>query len=394
MAALTDRSPVIVAAARTPIGKRGGWLAGLKAVELLRHVQLEVIARAGIEPDQVEQIIGGCVTQAGEQSLNVTRNAWLSTGFDPAVGCSTVDVSCGSAQQANHLISALIASDALDVGIACGVESMSRVPMGVNLYQGPGHYKTADYPWQDPPHSQFGGAERIAQRQGISREDADSYGVRSQQRAARAWAEGRFDREVTSVQAPVLGPDGAATGESRLVIRDQGLRETTMQTLAGLRPNIDGAVHTAGTTSQVSDGASAMLWMSWGRARALGLRPRARLTHQVVTGADPYYLLDGPVVATERILRRAGMKLGDVDVAEVNEAFAGVVLNWMAAHDADPERVNVNGGAIALGHPLGSSGTRLLVTALHELERTDAETALVTMCCGGSLGTASLLQRI
>jgi acetyl-CoA C-acetyltransferase len=391
---LTDRSPVIVAATRTPIGKRGGWLAGLKAVELLRHVQLEVIARAGIDPDQVEQIIGGCVTQTGEQSLNVTRNAWLSTGLDPGVGCSTVDVSCGSAQQANHLISALIAADVLDVGIACGVESMSRVPMGANLYQGPGHYKTADYPWQDPPHSQFGGAERIAERQGISRDDADSYGVQSQQRAALAWAEGRFDREVTSVLAPVPGPDGAATTELRRVSRDQGLRETTMQTLAGLRPNVEGAVHTAGTTSQVSDGASAILWMSWERARALGLRPRARLAHQVVTGADPYYLLDGPVVATERILRRAGMKLGDVDVTEVNEAFAGVVLNWMAAHDADPERVNVNGGAIALGHPLGSSGTRLLVTALHELERTGTETALVTMCCGGSLGTASLLQRI
>ncbi|MBV9821318.1 MAG: acetyl-CoA C-acyltransferase, partial [Actinobacteria bacterium] len=331
MAALDDRTPVIVAAARTPIGKRGGWLAGLKAVELLRHVQLEVIARAGIEPDQVEQIIGGCVTQSGEQSLNVTRNAWLSTGHDPGVGCTTVDVSCGSAQQANHLISALIAADALDIGIACGVESMSRVPMGTNLYQGPGHYKTADYPWQDPPHSQFGGAERIAERQGISRADADSYGVQSQRRAARAWAEGRFDREVTPVTAPVLDAEGSPTGERRSVTTDQGLRPTSMETLAGLKPNVEGGVHTAGTTSQVSDGASAILWMSWERARSLGLQPRAKLTHQVVTGADPYYLLDGPVAATGRILRRAGRKLGDIDLVEVNEAFAGVVLNWMQA---------------------------------------------------------------
>jgi acetyl-CoA C-acetyltransferase len=305
-----------------------------------------------------------------------------------------VDVSCGSAQQANHLISALIAADALDVGIACGVESMSRVPMGTNLYQGPGHYKTADYPWQDPPHSQFGGAERIAQRQGISRADADSYGVQSQRRAARAWAEGRFDSEVTPVTAPVLDAEGVPTGEQRTVGTDQGLRATSMETLAGLKPNVEGGVHTAGTTSQMSDGASAILWMSWERARSLGLRPRAKLAHQVVTGADPYYLLDGPVAATERILRRAGRKIGDVDLVEVNEAFAGVVLNWMMAYGADPDRVNVNGGAIALGHPLGSSGTRLLVTALHELERTGAETALVTMCCGGSLGTASLLQRI
>jgi acetyl-CoA C-acetyltransferase len=389
MTALDDRTPVIVAAARTPIGKRGGVFAGLKAVELLRHVQQEVLTRGGIEPGDVEQIIGGCVTQSGEQSLNVTRNAWLNAGHDPAVGCTTVDASCGSAQQANHLVAALIAADAIDVGIACGVESMSRVPIGTNLYQGPGHYKTADYPWDDPPKAQFGGAERIAARLGLTRADADSYGVRSQEHAARAWAEGRFDREVTPVVAPLPEPDGG----TRLVRRDQGLRETTAATLASLRPNIDGAVHTAGTTSQISDGAAAILWMSLGKARALGLRPRARLAHQVVTGADPFYLLDGPVVATERILRRAGMKIGDIDVAEVNEAFAAVVLNWADAHGADLDRVNVNGGAISLGHPLGSSGTRLIVTALHELERTGGETALITMCCGGSLGTASLLQR-
>jgi len=391
---LADRTPVVVAAARTPIGKRNGWLAGLKAVELLRRVQLEVIARAGVEPGEVEQIIGGCVTQAGEQSLNVTRNAWLSTGQDPAVGCTTVDVSCGSAQQATHLVAALIAAGSIDVGISCGVESMSRVPMGVNLYHGPGHYKTRDYPWDDPPNAQFGGAERIARRQGISRSDADAYGLVSQQRAARAWAERRFDREVTPVVAPVLDQDGAPTGESREVRRDQGLRDTTIEALAKLRTNVDGAVHTAGTTSQISDGAAAILWMSWKRARELGLRPRARLAHQAVVGADPYYLLDGPVVATERVLQRAGMKLRDVDLSEVNEAFAAVVLSWVAAHDADPERVNVNGGAIALGHPLGASGARLLVTALHELERAGAETALVTMCCGGALGTASLLQRL
>jgi acetyl-CoA C-acetyltransferase len=382
-AALADRTPVVVAAARTPIGKRDGRLAGLKAVELLRLVQLEVLARAGVEPGAVEQIIGGCVTQSGEQSLNVTRNAWLSTGNDPAVGCSTVDVSCGSAQQANHIVAALIAADAIDVGIACGVESMSRVPIGTNLYRGPGHYKTADYPWDDPPKSQFGGAERIALRQGISRAEADAFGLLSQQRAARAWAEHRFGREVV----PVPVGDGQ-------VDRDEGLRDTTLERLARLRPNVEGAVHTAGTTSQVSDGAAAILWMSYGRARALGLRPRARLLGQVVTGADPYYLLDGPVEATGRVLARTGMKLGDIDLVEVNEAFAAVVLNWMAAYDADPERVNVNGGAIALGHPLGATGTRLLVTALHELERTGGGTALVTMCCGGSLGTASILQRL
>lgn len=382
-----------MAAARTPLGRRGGWLAGLKAVELLRTVQLEVLSRAGIEPAAVDQIIGGCVTQVGEQSLNVARNAWLSTGFSPTVGCTTVDASCGSAQQANHLVVALIESGAIEVGIACGVESMSRVPMGTNLYQGPGHYKTADYPWDDPPHAQFGGAERIARRQRLGREELDTFGVRSQRRAALAHAEGRFDAELVAVRAPVPDESGRPS-ELRLVERDQGLRTTTLQGLAALPPTVVGGLHTAGTTSQVSDGAAAILWMSTRRARELGLAPRARLTHQVVTGADPYYLLDGPVAATAKLIDRAGIRLADVDLVEVNEAFAAVVLNWLAAFWYDPDRVNPNGGAIALGHPLGASGTRLLVTALHELERRDAGTALVTMCCGGSLGTASLLERL
>jgi acetyl-CoA C-acetyltransferase len=389
------RTPVIVSAVRTPIGKRGGALAGLKAVELLRHVQREVIARAGIEPGTVEQIVGGCVTQAGEQSLNVTRNAWLSTGLDPAVGATTVDTSCGSAHQANHLVAALIAAGAIDVGIACGVESMSRVPVGVNLYQGPGHYKTADYPWDDPPKAQFGGAERIAVRQGLTRDDVDAYAIVSQERAAWAWADGRFDREVMAIPAaPVLDRDGQPTGATRDVDLDEGPRPTDAAGLAALRPTVDGGIHTAGNTSQISDGAAAILWMSLDRARAEGLTPRATLAHQVVTGADPYYLLDGPVAATGRILDKSGHKLADLDRYEVTEAFAAVVLNWAAHHDADLERTNVNGGAIALGHPLGASGTRLIVTALHELERRGAETALVTMCCGGSLGTASILRRL
>jgi acetyl-CoA C-acetyltransferase len=386
--------PVIVEAIRTPIGKRGGALAGLKAVELLRHVQTEVIRRAGLEPGAVEQIIGGCVTQVGEQSLNVTRNAWLSTGLDYEVGCTTVDVSCGSAQQANHMVAALIAADVIDVGIACGVEAMSRVPLGTNLYQGPGHYKTADYPWNDPPKAQFGGAERIATRQGLSRSDADLFGLLSQQRAATARAEDRFQREIAPIEAPAPDADGNPTGRPRSVAADEGVRDTTLAGLAALRPVIDGGVHTAGTTSQVSDGAAALLWMSRQRAQALGLRPRARLLHQVVTGADPYYLLDGPVVATRKLLDKAGMSIADIDLFEVNEAFAAVVLSWAAQHKVDLDRVNVNGGAIALGHPVGCTGARLLVTALHELERSDRDLALVTMCCGGSLGTASLLARM
>jgi acetyl-CoA C-acetyltransferase len=377
-----NRRPVIVAAARTPIGRRGGVFNHMKAVELLRHVLVEVIERAGIAPGQVDEIIGGCVTQAGEQSLNVTRNAWLSTGLDPSVGCSTVDVSCGSAQQANHLIAGLIMAGGVDIGIACGVEAMSRVPLGVNLYNGPGHYKTRDYPWDDPPKAQFGGAERIARRQGFTRDDLDAFGLSSQRKAAKAWADGRFDREVVAVPTA-----------STEVVRDEGLRETTTARLAALRSTVDGYLHTAGTTSQVSDGAAAVLWMSTDRAAELGIRPRAVLRHQVVTGCDPYYLLDGPLTATDKILARSGMAVADFDLVEVNEAFAAVPLTWLATTGADPDRLNVNGGAIALGHPVGATGTRLLVSALHELERRNAGTALVTMCCGGALGTASILQR-
>jgi len=383
-----ENRPVLVAAARTPQGKRGGRLSGLKGVELLRLVQLEVIRRAGIEPGSVDQIIGGCVTQAGEQSLNVVRNAWLSTGEDPRVGCTTVDVSCGSAQQANHLVTALIAAGAIETGIACGVEAMSRVPLGTNLYQGPGHYKTADYPWDDPPKAQFGGAERIARREGFTRADADEFGLRSQRRAAGAVADGRFDREIVPVKAP------DENGGQHEVTADEGIRETTGEGLAALRPVVADGIHTAGNTSQISDGAAAVLWMSERRARELGLRPRARLAHQVVTGADPYFLLDGPIEATRRLLARSGQSVRDIDRYEVNEAFASVVLAWCRAFDPDEDRLNVNGGAISLGHPVGATGTRLLVSAIHELERSDREFALVTMCCGGSQGTASLLQRI
>jgi acetyl-CoA C-acetyltransferase len=389
--------PVVVATARTPIGRRGGALAGLKAVQLLRHVLLAVVRRAGIEPEQVEQIVGGCVTQIGEQSLNVTRNAWLNTPAGYQVAASTVDASCGSSQQANHLVAALIAADVIEIGIGCGVESMSRVPIGSNLAAGPGHYKTRDYRYDDPPKAQFGGAERIARREGLSRADVDAYGLLSQQRAAHAWEEGRYKAEVAAIEAPPGGPhpvEGPSAGGPVLVERDEGLRETTLDGLAGLTPVLPDGIHTAGTISQVSDGAAAILWMDQARARALGCPARARLRHQVLTGADPYYLLDGPIVATRKLLDRAGLGISTVDRYEVNEAFAAVVLAWMRAYGADPARLNVNGGAISLGHPLGATGTRLLVSALAELERTDAELALVTMCCGGSQGTASLLQRI
>ncbi|MCW2504698.1 MAG: acetyl-CoA acetyltransferase [Actinomycetia bacterium] len=384
--------PVIVEAVRTPIGKRGGWLAGLHAAELLGAAQRGLLDRAGVDPAVVQQVFGGCVTQGGEQSGNVTRTAWLHAGLPYQAGCMTIDAQCGSAQHAAHLVAGLIAADAIDVGVACGVEAMSRVPLRANLGTNAGLPRPES--WAVDLPNQYVAAERIAARRGLSRSDVDAFGARSQASAARAWSQGHFDREVIPVDAPVVGPEGQPTGETRTVTRDQGLRDTTVDGLARLRPVIEGGLHTAGTSSQISDGAAAVLIMDSARARSLGLRPRARILAQCLIGAEPYYHLDGPVAATESVLARTGMKIDDVDRFEVNEAFASVVLSWMGVHRPDPETVNVNGGAIALGHPVGSTGARLLTTALHELERSDSATALITMCAGGAMSTASIIERL
>ncbi|MEV6599993.1 steroid 3-ketoacyl-CoA thiolase [Actinoplanes sp. NPDC051346] len=384
--------PVIVGAVRTPIGRRGGWLAGLHAAELLGAAQRAVLARTGLDPALVEQAVGGCVTQGGEQSNNITRTAWLHAGLPYTTGCLTIDAQCGSSQHAAHLVAGLIAADAIEVGVACGVESMSRVPLRANLGVDAGMPRPES--WDIDLPNQYVAADRVAARRGLTRADLDGFGVRSQANAARAWQEGRFAAEVTPVDAPVLDADGHPTGETRTVERDQGLRETTAAGLARLRPVLDGGLHTAGTSSQISDGAAALLLMDADRARELGLRPRARFLAQCLVGAEPYYHLDGPVAATERVLARTGMKIDDIDRFEVNEAFASVALSWLGTHRADPDRVNVNGGAIALGHPVGSTGSRLIVSALHELERTGHSTALVTMCAGGAMATASVLERM
>ena len=379
---------VIVEAARTPIGKRGGVLAGLHAAELLGGIQAALLDRAGVAPTAVEQVAGGCVTQAGEQSNNVTRTAWLHAGLPYQAGCLTLDAQCGSAQQAAHLVAGLIAADAIGVGIACGVEAMSRVPLGTAARADAGSPRPAS--WDIDMPNQYVAAERIARRRGLSRADVDAFGLRSQTLAQAGWAQGRFDREVVPVKAPVVD----TAGETRVVDRDEGLRETSMAALARLAPVVSGGLHTAGTSSQISDGAAAVLLAEAGVARSLGLRPRARILAQCLVGAEPYYHLDGPVAATERVLASAGMTIADIDLFEVNEAFASVVLSWLAVHRPDPDRVNVNGGAIALGHPVGSTGARLLTTALHELERRDAGTALITMCAGGAMATATIIERL
>jgi len=383
---------VIVDAVRTPIGKRNGSLSGMHAAEILGAAQRGLVERSGIDPGLVEQVAGGCVTQAAEQSNNVTRTSWLHAGLPQQAGCLTLDAQCGSAQQAAHLIAGLIAADAIEVGVACGVEAMSRVPLGTAAAAG----GTSPRPptWSIDMPNQFEAAERIARRRGLSRADLDALGLRSQRNAARAWAAGHFNREVVPVKAPVPGADRQPTGETATVERDEGLRETTPEGLAALRPVVEGGLHTAGTSSQISDGAAALLLADQRRAAGLGLRPRARIVAQCLIGDDPHYHLDGPIAATERVLRRSGMSLGDIDIFEINEAFAAVVLSWLSVHAPDPDLMNVNGGAIALGHPVGSTGSRLLTTALHELERRDATTALISMCAGGAMATATIIERI
>lgn len=381
-------NPVIVEATRSPIGKRNGWLSGLHATELLGAVQKALVAKAGIDAGSVEQVIGGCVTQFGEQGNNVTRQSWLVAGLPEHVGATSIDCQCGSAQQANHLIAGLIATGAIDIGIACGIEAMSRVPLGANG----GGARAAS--WDIDLPNQFEAAERIAKRRGITRADVDALGLRSQQLAKQAWAQGRFDREISPIEAPVIDENKQPTAELNIVSRDQGMRDTTAEGLAALNPVIEGGIHTAGTSSQISDGAAAVLWMDESVARAQGFTPRARIVSQANVGSETYYHLDGPVQSTARVLEKAGMKIGDIDLVEINEAFASVVLSWAAVHKPDMDRVNVNGGAIALGHPVGSTGSRLITTALHELERTDKSTALITMCAGGALSTGTIIERI
>ncbi|MFI7527216.1 steroid 3-ketoacyl-CoA thiolase [Nocardia salmonicida] len=385
-------TPVIVEAVRTPIGKRRGQLSGLHAAELLGLAQRGLLDRAGLDPAEVEQVIGGCVTQAGEQSNNVTRVAWLHAGLPWQTGATTIDAQCGSAQQANHLVAGLIATGAIDVGIACGVEAMSRVPLGANVGTEAGARRPAS--WSIDLPDQFGAAERIARRRGITRSDIDQFGLRSQQLAAKAWAEGRYDREVLPISAPVLDSEGVATGEKVEVARDQGLRATTIEGLSALKPVMADGIHTAGTSSQISDGAAAVLLMDETVARRKGLRPRARIHTQVLVGSEPEFHLDGPVQACTRLLERSGMTIGDIDLFEINEAFASVALSWAAVHQPDMDRVNVNGGAIAIGHPVGSTGSRLITTALHELERTGQGTAMVLMCAGGALATGTIIERL
>lgn len=385
---------VIVEAVRSPIGRRGGGLSTVHPADLLGAVQRAAVERSGIDPATVDQIVGGNVTQVGEQAFNIARTAWLTAGLPLSVAATTVDSQCGSSQQAASLAAGLIASGACDIVLACGVESMSRIPLGANVKSGPGRAIPKSYYGHYEMTSQFEGAERIATKWGITRADVDAFGLQSQVRAAAARSEGRFESEIVPILAPVLDDEGKPTGETVLVSQDEGIRESSLEKLGSLKSVLENGIHTAGTSSQISDGASALLLMSGEKAKALGLRARARIVTHCLIGVDPVLMLTGPIDATRRVFDRSGMTIADIDTVELNEAFASVALAWERELGADMSKVNPNGGAIALGHPVGCTGARLIVTALHELERTDGTNGLITMCCGGGLGTGTIIERL
>ena len=390
---MSDNDVVIVEAVRSPLGRRAGGLSPVHPIDLLGAVQAEAVKRAGIDPAAIDQVVGGCVSQVGEQTFNIARGAWLTAGLPLTTAATTVDAQCGSSQQATNLAAGLLASGAVDVVMSCGIESMSRVGLGAAARSGPGLPFSSKYPYEGT--SQFEGAERIAEKWGISRQDTDQFGLESQQKAIQAWAEGRFDREVLPITAPIFDAEGNDTGETQVVARDEGLRETSLEKLATLKPVArENGVHTAGTSSQISDGAAAIIMTTERKAKELGLKARARIVAQCLVGVDPVLMLTGPIDATEKLLSKTGMAMSDFDLFEVNEAFASVVLAWEKECKPDHDRVNVNGGAIAIGHPVGGTGARLITTALHELERRDGTRAMITMCCGGGLGSGTVIERI
>jgi acetyl-CoA acyltransferase len=393
---------VIVDAVRTAGGKRNGKLSGWHPADLAAETLSALVTRTGIDPGIVDDVVMGCVMQAGAQSVNVGRNAVLAAGWPEAVPATTVDRQCGSSQQAAHFAAQAVIAGAADVVVAAGVEVMSQVPMGASI--GDGKFGFPFGPRVNQRYADVGGlvpqgisAELIADKWGLTREQLDAFGAESQRRAAQATAEGRFDHEIVAVRSIHRDKDTGDINESdELVTRDEGIREgTTPETLANLKPAFkpDGKV-TAGNSSQITDGASAALIMSEEKASALGLRPRARFHTFALAGVDPVTMLTGPIPATHKVLERSGLSIDDIDLFEVNEAFASVVLAWQLETGADLAKTNVNGGAIALGHPLGCSGTKLLATLLNELERTGGRYGLQTMCEGGGMANATIIERL
>ena len=384
---------VIVDAIRTPLGKRNGKLKDWHPVDLMAEAMGAMVERNGFDPGLIDDVVMGCVMQVGEQSTNVARNAVLAAGWPESVPGTTIDRQCGSSQQAAHFAAQGVMAGAYDIVIASGVEVMTRVPMGAAMAEGKygfpfGPQVSARYAPEGGLVPQGISAELIADKWDISRDDMDAFGVRSQELAARATKEGRFEREIL----PVVDAEG------KMMTTDEGIRDTTRESLGALKPAFrpveEGGRVTAGNSSQITDGASAVLIMSEEKAKQLGLTPRARFVNFALAGDNPRYMLTAPIPSTRKVLERAGLTMADISVTEINEAFASVVLAWEKELRPDMSTVNPNGGAIALGHPLGASGTRLLTTLLHELERTDGRYGLQTMCEGGGMANATIIERL
>ncbi|MDL1902862.1 thiolase family protein [Anaerolineae bacterium CFX9] len=382
------RDVVILSAARTPVGRRGGWLRETHPVRLGSHALCEALARAQVDPAALDHVIMGCVSQVSEQTFNLARNVVLDAGLPIEIAATTVDFQCGSSQQSIHFGAALIASGQAEIVVAGGVENMSRVPMGSSMVNG-----SPFTPRMMDAYnlvSQGIASDEIAEKWAISREELDQIGYESHMRAARAYANGWLMREIV----PIEGVDDA--GETLIVAQDQGFRpNASLEKMATLQPAFtpEGRT-TAGNSSQISDGAAAVVLTSAEKARELGLKPMARLVSMVTVGSDPHLMLTGPVAATRKALAKAGMSIDQIDLFEVNEAFASVIGMWKRETGADMSRVNVHGGAIALGHPLGASGARLMTTLLHALETHDKRYGLQTMCCGGGMGTGTIIERL
>lgn len=389
---------VIVDAARSAVGRKKGSLGYVHPSDTLGPIMMKMLERNNVASEQVDQIVGGCINKLGAQGMNITRTAWLSHGGAEATPCITIDSQCGSSQEAVHLATSMLRSGMADVMIACGVENMTRLPIGSDAFGLPKTFgKPISRSYFDSYEfiSQFEGAERICEKYQVTRKDTDAFGLQSQERAKVAVENGHFDSQVIPLEVPVFDEEGNRTDKTVVFEKDELPRDTSLEKLAELKPVArEDGIHTAGTSSQIADGASAVLMMTASKAEELGVKPLARIVDAQLVGCDPVLMLEGPIPVTEKMLEKTGLKIDDIDVFEVNEAFASVVLAWAKTVGADMSKVNPNGGAISLGHPLGATGCFLTTKAVHELQRSGGEYALVSMCCGGGLGTGTIIQRI
>ena len=388
---------VIVDAARSPVGKKNESLGGAHPTDVLGQVMMKMLERNGIQSGQVDQVVGGCINKVAAQGMNVIRTAWLAHGGAIETPCITIDSQCGSSQQSSTLAHSILASGHAEVVMACGVENMIRLPIGsdsVGKDPKMGKPVSKSYFEQHEFTSQFEGAERVAEKYQITRQDTDGFGLESQVRAKTAIEEGYFDTQIIPVEAPVMDENFEKTGETIIFSKDEIPRDTSLEALAELEPVArEDGIHTAGTSSQIADGAAAVLMMTEKKASELGLEPLAVIKASALVGCDPVLMLEGPIPATEKVLKDSSLSIEDVDVFEINEAFASVVLSWAKTVGADLSKVNPNGGAISLGHPLGATGCFLITKAVHELVRTNGRYGLISMCCGGGLGTGTLIER-